>query len=132
MRNSYNTKQKNLILECLMNCRDKSFTVLEIKDYLQQNGSVVGLTTIYRYLSFLENEGMVKKFIESTIAKYQYIDKNACKCHFHLKCDICGKLIHLECSEINNLNLHIIQKHGFEVDSNKTIIYGVCKECSSK
>lgn len=115
-----------------MNCRDKSFTVLEVKDYLQQNGSVVGLTTIYRYLSFLENEGMVKKFIESNIAKYQYIDKNVCKCHFHLKCNICGKLIHLECGEINNLNLHIIQRHGFEVDSNKTIIYGVCKECSSK
>lgn len=129
MRNKYNTKQKELILSCLISNREKSITVNEISNYLNSKNTSVGITTIYRYLESLEKEGKIKKFNESITSKYQYIDKLNCQHHYHLKCNNCGKLIHLECDEINELNSHIIKEHGFKMDNNKTIIYGVCSEC---
>lgn len=127
MRNNYNTKQKKLILSCLMQNKDKSITVSDIVKYLNDNNTKVGITTIYRYLEYLEKSNKIKKFSENNISKYQYIDE-FCLRHSHLKCNKCGKLIHLECSEINELNLHVIEKHGFKMDN---IIYGICKNCEA-
>ena len=127
MRKNYNTKQKSLILSCLIQNKEKCITVNDIVKYLNSNNNKVGTTTIYRCLEYLEKNNMVKKFNENNISKYQYIDE-FCLRHSHLKCNKCGKLIHLECSEINDLNLHVIKNHGFKMDN---IIYGICDDCEA-
>ena len=129
MGSVYNTKQKQLILSCLNSNKNKVITVNEIQKYLESLGSGVGITTIYRYLDSLEKANMIRKISEDNIFKYQIIDSDKCQYHYHLKCNNCGKLIHLECNEIDDFNCHIVNEHGFKVDNNRTIIYGVCKEC---
>ena len=76
-RGKYKTKQRELILDYLVDNKDRHVTVDEIIDYTKESGSPVGKTTAYRYIDELEQKGIIRKYtIEKGIcACYQYIDK---------------------------------------------------------
>lgn len=134
MKNSgYNTSQKEKLMDFLINNKENHTNVQEISAYLRAEGTPVGTATIYRQLDRLVESGTVRKFVidGKTGACYQYIDdKSECREHFHLKCLCCGKLIHLNCGQLMDINNHIAERHGFIVDSSQTVFYGRCVECS--
>ncbi len=133
--NGYKTKQQQAILKFLMNNQDSHVTVSQISDYLETENTHVGVTTIYRHLDKLLEKGLVRKYTVdgTTSACFQYSNLNAeCKQHFHLKCEKCGKLIHLNCSHAAEMCRHIYDEHGFGVDLFRTVFYGICSECSTK
>ena len=123
-RDNYNTKQKEIILE-LIKDKNKEFTVKDI--YLELDGKI-GLTTIYRLVDKLVQEGIVNKRDNY----YQYLEHCDCDNHFYLKCNNCGRLIHVDCDCINELVDHIFEEHEFKPDKEKIIINGLCKECIGK
>ena len=43
-----------------------------------------------------------------------------------------GKLIHMHCDELPELQKHILQHHGFAIDPVRTIFYGVCSDCAKE
>ena len=131
----YKTKQKEKILDYLIRNKEKHTNVQEIITFLTAEGNPIGTATIYRQLDKLVDCGIVRRynFDGKTGACYQYIEnKEECHEHFHLKCTICGKLIHLNCDRLSNINRHIFEKHGFQVDPSQTVFYGKCSECLSK
>lgn len=131
----YKTKQKEKILDYLIRNKEKHTNVQEIITFLTAEGNPIGTATIYRHLDKLVDCGMVRRynFDGKTGACYQYIEnKEECHEHFHLKCTVCGKLIHLNCDRLSNINRHIFEKHGFQVDPSQTVFYGKCSECLSK
>lgn len=130
---NYNTKQKQLIFEYLKNNKDRCLNVNDIKTHFDNINQKIGQTTIYRYLSNLEQNGNVVRYINDIdgSSSYQYIDKE-CHLHFHLKCINCNTLIHLNCLKLMDLEKHIINEHNFTIDSFKTIIYGLCSKCREK
>lgn len=107
-----------------------------ISRYLEEQGHPVGVATIYRHLEKMEKDRLVRKFIVDGKAGacYQYVGEGAedCSDHYHLKCERCGKLFHLECETLDTVGEHILQKHGFAVNSLKTVFYGVCKDCAEE
>ena len=130
---AYRTKQRDAVIEVLMQNKDKHITVDEIVSKLETRGNGVGRTTVYRCLEILENEGKVRKYLaggkESSC--YQYVEeKHVCNEHFHLKCEKCGKLFHIQCEHLNTLAEHIDEEHGFKVNELKTVLYGLCEGCS--
>ena len=130
----YNTKQKEKLVDFLINNKDKHTTVQEISAYLSTEGSPLGTATIYRQLDKLVESGVVRKFVINgkTGACYQYIEnEHECREHFHLKCISCGKLIHLNCDHLMSINEHIAKHHGFIIDPSQTVFYGVCADCSA-
>jgi Fe2+/Zn2+ uptake regulation proteins len=132
---NYNTKQKQLILNCLMQNKDRHITADEIKEFLSKGNDMVGKTTIYRYLDKLVSQGLVRKYtVEGgKSACYQYMDQmDQCRNHFHLKCVDCGQLIHLECDYLDDINKHIQSHHDFKIDHSKTVLYGQCGKCAKK
>lgn len=131
---TYKTKQRDSILNLLTNNKDEHLTADEVYERLKMLGSCVGKSTVYRYLDRLVSEGTVRKFIVDDIngACFQFIDsQNECQEHFHLKCSDCGVLFHVECNYLNNMNKHIYKHHNFKIDNLKTVLYGLCEECSS-
>ena len=129
---TYKTKQRELILNCLLKNKDKHVTADEIMEYLSKAEAPVGKTTIYRYLDKLVSQGQVRKYFipEGGSACYQYVDDDQrCHHHFHLKCIDCGKLIHTDCEHLAGLDQHILSHHDFVVDHSKTVLYGQCKSC---
>lgn len=126
--NTYKTKQRDEIVEFFNSHRGKCYSAKE----LIKSGEVSsGEATIYRTLSKLANQGVLKKFTDGEAACYQLNESEECSRHFHLKCEKCGKLIHMDCDFMAEMSRHIEQSHGFFVDIGKTVIYGLCGECAA-
>jgi Fur family ferric uptake transcriptional regulator len=121
-----NTKQKNLILDCLKTSEKNHVTADEIIDVLKARGTPVAKSTVYRFLASLEESGDVRKYViaEGSPACYQFIDKGgACVEHYHLMCKDCGGIVHFENAELQA----ILEK--LSVDGPRTIFYGTCSNC---
>lgn len=131
MKNKYNTKQRENILSYLKENTDKNITADEIIKYFKTTNDNIGKTTVYRYLNELVKENVIKKYNleERNCSCYQYIEGKKCDEHYHLKCKKCNKIIHLDCDEFEKIKNHIYKEHNFEIDSVKTVLYGICKEC---
>ena len=132
MKNEYSTKQRELILKFLSES-STHLTATDIARGLRAQGEHIGNATIYRTLEKFVGDGIVRKMIidERSGACYQYISEHACSNHFHLKCIKCGRLIHLSCEFLSQLENHIFEHHQFVVSSGKTVIYGLCSSCGS-
>ena len=123
---SYNTKQKELILNVLKS-KKKEFTIKEIYDEVKDQ---TGLTTIYRLVDKLVEDNIINKNIgKDNITYYQYLEKCDAHNHFYLKCEKCGKLEHVDCDCIMDLSKHISKDHNFKPNKENIIINGICENC---
>ncbi len=124
--NNYHTKQKDKILN-IIKIKRNEFTIKEIYQELNKE---VGLTTIYRYIEKLVNDGIVNKSIgKDNITYYQYLGYCDKENHFYLKCEVCGNLIHVDCDCIKDLSNHILNEHKFKPSQVHFIINGICNKC---
>ena len=127
---SYQTKQKNSILAFFASHPD---ACLSAKDIIENPEIAVGEATVFRCLSRLTAEGSIKKYVGAGGgALYQYNGTEACNSHFHLKCLVCGTIVHLDCSMMQSVGTHIAESHDFAVDVSRTVIYGFCRSCRDK
>ena len=132
MERKYKTKQRESIVEFLKENSGKHITADEIMEHFKIVGNPIGKSTVYRCLDSLLLENIIRKYAvsEREGACYQYIDNHdECVNHYHMKCISCGKLFHLECEEVSELEEHILKHHSFQIDICKTILYGYCKNC---
>lgn len=130
----YRTKQR-AIIEKVFAENSGHITIDGLLNDLKKRGETVGRTTVYRTLEKLVNEGKARKYSSSMGESvcYQYTEKShKCTEHFHLKCDGCGRLIHIECEHITGLSKHIKKDHKFTVNNLKTILYGICEDCAKQ
>ncbi len=126
---SYNTKQKNIILDIIKN-KNSEFTV---KDIYDETKGTVGLTTIYRLIDKLVLDNKLNKYIsKDNITYYQYLTECHEENHFYLKCENCGNLIHVDCDCISELFSHIFKEHKFRPNKEYIIINGICQKCIKK
>ena len=134
-KSMYKTKQREELLEYLVSVQGEHITVSEIKDYFAARGKTIGIATIYRQLEKMVNEGIVTKYVidANSPACFEYVaddedhDKEVC---FHCKCEKCGKLIHLHCEELEEMQGHLSDEHEFKLNPMRTVLYGLCGECS--
>ena len=129
---NYNTKQREAILKYIASLESVHVTAAQIEEHFINEGAPIGRTTIYRHLDKLEETGKVRKYITDGMsgACYQHSEnKDGCRFHFHLKCENCGELQHVECDELNELQRHILDDHAFEINALKTVFYGKCRNC---
>lgn len=127
----YQTSQKELVLSYLKRSKSKHITAKSLYDELQKDNEKIGLTTVYRHLESLTKEGILLKSIvdENTPACFEYTGHSLKEECYHLKCINCGKLIHLHCDEVNKLEEHIFDEHGFKINPNRIVFFGECEEC---
>ena len=130
----YNTAGRRKLVEFMESNADRQYTVEEVFTALTEDGRNVGKSSVYRLCEKLCTEGVLRKFKENeqSAATFQYIGTDTdCGRHLHLKCSDCGKLIHLECSMSRELVAHILEEHGFRVDSKRSVLWGKCDACQN-
>ena len=130
----YRTRQRDVIEACVASFGEEHFTAAQIVSELSDRGTGIGQATVYRTIENLVSSGLVRKYVvdESSAACYQYTgkaDNGVCHDHFHLKCQSCGRLIHVECEQLGKIAEHMSKDHGFVIDSSKTVFYGKCEDC---
>ena len=127
-RESYNTKQKDIIVETIKKHNDEFI----VKDIYEELNKKIGLTTIYRLIDKLVNTGVLNKTVkkDNTIT-YQYLEECHKENHFFLKCISCGTMKHIDCDCIEELSNHILKDHKFSL-TDKIIINGICNKCKKE
>lgn len=131
----YNTSQRKLILAVIEKNSDRHITADDVHLALLHEGHPVGKATIYRHFERLEKEGLLIKYapVDGASACYQYAPASGKELlHYHMKCERCGKLFHLDCSFLNQISDHFSEHHKFELNKFKTVFYGICSECRKK
>lgn len=130
--NKYNTQQRNKIID-ILSTQEQLLSIKQIQEKINQNSIAVGLTTIYRYLNYLEQEKKVKKCIENGEAKYLLInDLNEQKEKMYIKCEKCNKLYFFDCDEMNEIKKHLANHHDMILDLTRSNMIGRCIECKKK
>lgn len=125
----YVTKQRRQLLDYLSRHTDEQMTARQIADALTQEN--ISLSAVYRNLSDLEADGLLKRSVREGTRDvfYQYIAAEECKDSLHLSCRVCGKSIHLGDTEAERLLDSTLKSTGFQIDKTETILYGVCADC---
>lgn len=133
----YQTEQKKIIVGFLKKNRHRQFSADEISRLLcaqtPEGEQAPGKSTVYRLVSELSENGELRRFPKSEGRgwTYQYHSAPDCCDHLHLKCEKCGSFIHLECGEGKQLIEHLKREHGFTIDNEKTVIFGLCEACGN-
>jgi len=135
----YKTRRLEAILDYITSLEGAHATVAQIEEYFEKEAAIyIGRTTIYRILDKLTKSGYLRRYVtDGTCGAcycYQYIDKTETendqdKAYFHLKCENCGELLHLDGGTLSKINQHVFYNHAFEVNSKKTVLYGKCGNC---
>ncbi len=125
----YLTRQRKQLLNYLSAHTDEQMTARQIADALEADQ--VSVSAVYRNLSALEEEGLLKRSVRDGTRDlfFQYIAAEPCKNSLHLSCRVCGKSIHLGARETRQLLSSTLESTGFQIDKSETILYGVCAEC---
>jgi len=125
------TIQREMILECLYNS-DEHLTPESLHNILQKKYSdlKIGIATVYRTLSLLEDSKMVTSL--SFGAQGKKYELGAKDHHDHLICTDCGKITEFVDEQIEKKQHQIADKLGFKMLDHSMQIYGLCQNCQTK
>ena len=134
----YQTEQKKQLIAFLAEHKNQQFSAEELSEMLAAasgNGEKApGKSTVYRLVSSLAEEGVLRRFPKSGGRGwlYQFHQMTGCTGALHLKCSKCGMLLHLTKEESDSLLRQIRTLRGFTVNSDASVLYGLCETCESR
>ena len=78
----------------------------------------------------LTQQGLVHKVTTEEGALYQYCPQAGCRhdC-FLLRCERCGRMVHLDCAHLEEVCRHLSAEHRFYIDPRRTVLTGLCAAC---
>lgn len=119
------SKQRQLILDAVL--QSESHPTAEIiYDTLKKDNPSLSLGTVYRNLSQLETNGLIRKVkIIDHPDRYDGIVSD----HAHFVCRECGKVIDIESPEVIKLQEKVAEEIDGIVEDATVILYGRCNQC---
>lgn len=94
---------------------------------MRDDGSPIGLTTVYRALAALAEHGDADSLQSEGEQLYR-----ACSPmhHHHLICRRCGLTVEIEASVVESWAKDVATEHGFTEPSHVVDVFGLCTDCS--
>jgi len=115
------------ILEVLEKSSNHHLSAEDIYRKLMEQHGEVGVATIYRVLTQFEESGIVNKLnFENNQAVYELSNVEH---HDHLVCVKCNTIIEFQDDVIEQHQLQIANKYGFQLTDHSLYLYGLCKTC---
>jgi len=115
------------ILEVLEKSSNHHLSAEDIYRKLMEQHGEVGVATIYRVLTQFEESGIVNKLnFENNQAVYELSNVEH---HDHLVCVKCNEIIEFQDDVIEEHQLQIANKYGFQLTDHSLYLYGLCKTC---
>ena len=132
MKKTYKTKYKDDLLEYMKMNKNRRFCAADVFEYMTGNGVSINLTTVYRNLDKMTENGVLLKSKNPTdeCCFYQYTEPEYhCVGHLHIQCKCCGRIVHLEDSFMKEFRQYVQITHGFALDCRDSMIMGFCEKC---
>jgi Fur family ferric uptake transcriptional regulator len=121
------TRQRRAVAAALQSCDDFR-SAQEIHDLLRRSGDNVGLSTVYRTLQALADNGDVDVLrTEEGEALYRRCSDSH---HHHLVCRTCGRAVEVEGPTVERWSTAVAKEHGFTDVSHTLEIFGTCPDCA--
>ena len=106
-------------------------TAQHLYSKLRTDGSVVGLTTVYRNLRRLADEGAIHAVqLPDRQVAYRLCSDDVP--HHHLVCMQCGAGVEIKSPEIEELVVDIAASRGYSEVNHRMEIFGLCPACSER
>jgi Fe2+ or Zn2+ uptake regulation protein len=124
------TVQRRLILDTLESFSGHP-TAEEIYAVAKQKAPKLHLSTVYRTIRWLEQEGRVsvRRFEEDTRqVRFDYTPSE----HHHFQCSKCKKVIEFDSPLLDGVKKNFEDKIGVIVETASLIFYGTCEVCKEQ
>ncbi|HCC00299.1 MAG TPA: transcriptional repressor, partial [Ruminococcaceae bacterium] len=123
-----NTKQKKLILDCMKGAGGAHMTAEEIYDRIRGEHQQISIATVYRNLRMLEANGTIRKIYvaDDSLSYYEMSDASSPHSHHHLICRECGAILDFEADLLENLEKLIETTKKFKIEDHRVVFYGIC------
>ena len=108
---------------------DRHLTVEDVYKALLQEGSEIGLATVYRVLTQFEGAGLVKRHhFEGGNSVFE-LERG--EHHDHIVCVKCGRVQEFSDSLIEKRQAEIAASLDFQLSDHSLCLYGTCGACRS-
>jgi Fe2+ or Zn2+ uptake regulation protein len=124
------TNQRRLIVEALLDCPDHP-TAEEIYERARHIDATLHLSTVYRTLRWLEEEGFVSpRWFEDERRQERFdpiVDEK--DTHFHFRCRVCNEIVEFSEPVVYDIKAAYEAHFGGKVESTTLTLYGICARC---
>ncbi len=122
-----NTRQREVIVDVFLAAHGHH-TITELLEMAKERDPRVGYATVYRTMKMLtEARVALERHFGADQTRYELLELG--EHHDHLICTSCHCIIEYEDPIIEERQLEIAARYGFEIRSHRHEIYGTCKEC---
>jgi Fur family transcriptional regulator, ferric uptake regulator len=121
------TRQGSAVLQAL-DTSDGFRTAQQIHADLRGAGDGVGLTTVYRHLQLLADDGEVDA-LQLDGGEVAYRRCATGHHHHHLVCRSCGRSVEVECPDVDAWAQSVANDAGFADPSHRVEVFGLCAAC---
>ena len=119
------TRQKDAVLQRLRN--DEDFvSAQELHRQLNDEGTVIGLATVYRRLNALAADGSADTIRLNGQQMFRICNDNGH--HHHLVCERCGRTVEIEPPDEDWVH-NIAQHYGYTMHTHTVEVFGLCPQC---
>jgi Fur family ferric uptake transcriptional regulator len=103
----------------------------EIHAELRRRGETVGLTTVYRHLQVLSEQGAVDAIHDPSSDETRYRQCRSSAHHHHLTCHVCGRSVEVEGQVVEQWAEKVAAENGFTSVDHTVELFGLCPEHSA-
>ena len=126
MTEKRNTWQKTAVLDELSNT-EEFVSAQELHQKISQSGKKLGLTTVYRALTEMVEQGLADSLsLSDGEMRYRICTPEH---HHHLICRVCGKTVEFDLPGFEELAQSVAKLNSFTELSHEIELFGICKDC---
>ena len=126
MTEKRNTWQKTAVLDELSNT-EEFVSAQELHQKISQSGKKLGLTTVYRALTEMVEQGLADSLsLSDGEMRYRICTPEH---HHHLICRVCGRTVEFDLPGFEELAQSVAQQNSFTELSHEIELFGICKDC---
>lgn len=121
------TRQRAAVAEAL-DSQEEFRSAQEIHDLVRQRGDSVGLTTVYRALQAMAEDGQVDVIVRGDgESVYRHCSPSH---HHHLVCRMCRSTVEIEAPDVERWASEVAVRHGYGDVTHTVEVFGVCPRCA--
>jgi len=106
-------------------------TAQELHEALREDGSEVGLASVYRALELLASMKLVHRIGIGSTAYYEPADPRGDH-HHHVVCDSCGDVSAFEDPALERAIDRLAGRMKYRVSGHDVVLHGTCPSCKSE
>jgi Fur family ferric uptake transcriptional regulator len=121
------TKQRAAVAEALES-QGEFRSAQEIYDIVRKRGDSIGLTTVYRSLQSMADDGQVDVIVRGDgESVYRQCSPSH---HHHLVCRSCRSTVEIDAPDVERWATDVAAQHGFSDVTHTVEVFGVCSRCA--